>query len=76
MGTRFIASRECLWHDNYKQALVDAEQVIGIQTSTVPNSNLMRAVLKLSPAVRQARTRGLVRVIPVQSSMAERWTWH
>ena len=44
MGTRFIASSECPWHDNYKQALVEAEQVIGIQTSAVPNSNVMRAV--------------------------------
>ena len=30
MGTRFIASKECPWHDNYKQAIVDAEQVIAI----------------------------------------------
>ncbi len=44
MGTRFIASSECPWHDNYKQALVEAEQVIGISSTAVPNSNEMRAV--------------------------------
>lgn len=30
MGTRFIASAECPWHDNYKQAIVEAEQVVGV----------------------------------------------
>ncbi|GGC89916.1 NAD(P)H-dependent flavin oxidoreductase [Chelatococcus reniformis] len=30
MGTRFITSAECPWHDNYKQAIVDAEEVIDI----------------------------------------------
>ncbi len=44
MGTRFIASSECPWHDNYKQALVEAEQVIGINSTAVPNSSVMRAV--------------------------------
>ena len=44
MGTRFIASRECPWHENYKQALVDAEAVIGVDSTSVPNSSDMRAV--------------------------------
>ena len=44
MGTRFIASSECPWHDNYKQALVEAERVIGIGSTAVPGSNEMRAV--------------------------------
>ncbi len=30
MGARFIASQECPWHDNYKQAIVDADRVIAI----------------------------------------------
>lgn len=30
MGARFITSLECPRHDNYKQAIVDAEQVIAI----------------------------------------------
>ena len=42
MGTRFIASQECPWHDNYKQAIVEAEQVIGI--TSVSGFNSMRAV--------------------------------
>ena len=44
MGTRFIASKECPWHENYKQAIVEAEHVIGITTTAVANSNSMRAV--------------------------------
>ena len=44
MGTRFIASRECPWHENYKQALVEADQVIGISSGMVPNSSSIRAV--------------------------------
>lgn len=43
MGTRFIASRECPWHNNYKQAIVDADQVIGIE-SGIRNVGIMRAV--------------------------------
>ena len=43
MGTRFIASAECPWHDNYKQAIVDAEQVISIDMG-LPNIPSMRAV--------------------------------
>jgi enoyl-[acyl-carrier protein] reductase II len=39
MGTRFIASAECPWHDNYKQAIVDSEHVVGIETTRgdIPN---------------------------------------
>ena len=44
MGTRFIASKECPWHDNYKQAIVEAEHVISINTSAVLISTSMRAV--------------------------------
>ncbi len=43
MGTRFIASKECPWHDNYKQAIVDAEQVIAIDMG-LPLIPEMRAV--------------------------------
>jgi enoyl-[acyl-carrier protein] reductase II len=43
MGTRFIASEECPWHDNYKQAIVEAEQVISIDIGT-PMIPSMRAV--------------------------------
>jgi len=43
MGTRFIASQECPWHDNYKQAIVDAEQVIAIDMG-LPLIPTMRAV--------------------------------
>ena len=43
MGTRFIASQECPWHDNYKQAIVDAEQVIAIDMG-LPLIPEMRAV--------------------------------
>jgi enoyl-[acyl-carrier protein] reductase II len=43
MGTRFIASKECPWHDNYKQAIVDAEQVIAIDMG-LPLIPVMRAV--------------------------------
>lgn len=43
MGTRFIASKECPWHDNYKQAIVDAEEVIGIERG-MPYIASMRAV--------------------------------
>ncbi len=39
MGTRFIASAECPWHDNYKQAIVGSEHVVGIETTRgdIPN---------------------------------------
>jgi enoyl-[acyl-carrier protein] reductase II len=43
MGTRFIASQECPWHDNYKQAIVEAEQVIAIDMG-LPLIPEMRAV--------------------------------
>lgn len=43
MGTRFIASSECPWHDNYKQAIVEAEQVITIDIG-MPLIPTMRAV--------------------------------
>lgn len=43
MGTRFIASKECPWHGNYKQAIVDAEQVIAIDMG-LPIIPTMRAV--------------------------------
>ncbi|WP_293676066.1 nitronate monooxygenase family protein [uncultured Phenylobacterium sp.] len=43
MGTRFIASEECPWHDNYKQAIVEADEVISIDIGSrlIPK---MRAV--------------------------------
>lgn len=44
MGTRFIASEECPWHDNYKQAIVGAEATITIDRSTNPYLAQMRAV--------------------------------
>jgi len=43
MGTRFITSQECAWHDNYKQAIVAADQVISIDMN-LPNIPSMRAV--------------------------------
>jgi len=43
MGTRFIASRECPWHANYKQEIVDAERVIAIDMN-LPVIPSMRAV--------------------------------
>jgi enoyl-[acyl-carrier protein] reductase II len=43
MGTRFIASKECPWHDNYKQAIVEADQVIAIDMG-LPLIPEMRAV--------------------------------
>lgn len=43
MGTRFIASAECPWHDNYKQAIVDAQEVISIDMN-LPIIPSMRAV--------------------------------
>ena len=43
MGTRFIASTECAWHDKYKQAVVDADAVISIDMN-LPNIPAMRAV--------------------------------
>jgi enoyl-[acyl-carrier protein] reductase II len=43
MGTRFITSAECPWHDNYKQAIVDAQHVISIDMN-LPNIPSMRAV--------------------------------
>jgi enoyl-[acyl-carrier protein] reductase II len=33
MGTRFIASEECPWHDNYKQAIATTDHVINIDTA-------------------------------------------
>jgi enoyl-[acyl-carrier protein] reductase II len=44
MGTRFIASAECPWHDNYKQAIVDTEHVVGIETTRtdIPNVRAVR----------------------------------
>jgi enoyl-[acyl-carrier protein] reductase II len=45
MGTRFIASKECPWHDNYKQTIVDADQVIAIDMG-----------LPIIPTMRAART--------------------
>ncbi len=43
MGTRFIASQECPWHENYKQEIVDAERVIAIDMN-LPVIPSMRAV--------------------------------
>ena len=43
LGARFIASTECPWHDNYKQAIVDADQVIAIDMG-LPLIPEMRAV--------------------------------
>ena len=43
MGTRFLAAKECPWHDNYKRAIVDAEHVISIDMN-LPNIPAMRAV--------------------------------
>lgn len=43
MGTRFISSAECPWHDNYKQAIVDADQVLSIDMN-LPIIPAMRAV--------------------------------
>jgi enoyl-[acyl-carrier protein] reductase II len=43
MGTRFIASTECPWHDGYKNAIVDADQVISIDMN-LPIIPAMRAV--------------------------------
>jgi enoyl-[acyl-carrier protein] reductase II len=43
MGTRFIASTECPWHDNYKQAIVDTDQVITVDTTRGDITNV-RAV--------------------------------
>jgi enoyl-[acyl-carrier protein] reductase II len=43
MGTRFIASTECPWHDNYKQAIVEAQEVISIDMH-LPIIPSMRAV--------------------------------
>ena len=44
MGTRFIASKECPWHDGYKQAIVEAEHVIGVRSASAPESKSSRAV--------------------------------
>jgi enoyl-[acyl-carrier protein] reductase II len=43
MGTRFIASTECPWHDNYKQAIVETDEVIAIETTRTDITNV-RAV--------------------------------
>ena len=43
MGTRFIASSECPWHDNYKQAIAAAERTIAIDMD-LPHIPVMRAV--------------------------------
>jgi enoyl-[acyl-carrier protein] reductase II len=43
MGTRFVASNECLWHDNYKQAVVGAEQLINVDMG-LTITPIMRAV--------------------------------
>lgn len=45
MGTRFITSTECPWHDAYKQAIVDAEDVVDIDMG-----------LPIIPRMRAART--------------------
>ncbi|OAI44205.1 hypothetical protein AYO38_09985 [bacterium SCGC AG-212-C10] len=43
MGTRFIASAECPWHDNYKQQIVEANEVVAIDIG-MPLIPSMRAV--------------------------------
>jgi enoyl-[acyl-carrier protein] reductase II len=43
MGTRFIASLECPWHDNYKQQIVGADRVVSIEMN-LPLIPAMRAV--------------------------------
>ena len=43
MGTRFISSTECPWHDNYKQAIVESSEVISIEMN-LPVIPSMRAV--------------------------------
>jgi len=45
MGTRFITSAECPWHDNYKQAIVETEDVLEIEMG-----------MPLIPRMRAART--------------------
>jgi enoyl-[acyl-carrier protein] reductase II len=46
MGTRFIAAAETPWHDNYKQAIVDAEHVVSVdyEGRNALNIPSMRAV--------------------------------
>ncbi len=43
MGTRFIASAECPWHDNYKDSIVESNDVVGIDMG-LPLIPSMRAV--------------------------------
>jgi enoyl-[acyl-carrier protein] reductase II len=43
MGTRFIASAECPWHENYKASIVDTDEVVGIDMG-LPFIPAMRAV--------------------------------
>jgi enoyl-[acyl-carrier protein] reductase II len=43
MGTRFIASAECPWHDNYKQSISDSDEVLNIDMG-LPIIPAMRAV--------------------------------
>lgn len=43
MGTRFLASAECAWHQNYKDAIVDADEVVAIDMN-LPIIPSMRAV--------------------------------
>ena len=42
MGTRFIASEECTWHDNYKQEIVKTEQVMNIEMAPGRNFRAVR----------------------------------
>lgn len=45
MGTRFIASEECPWHDNYKRAIVEAAEVVSVEMG-----------MTLIPAMRAVKT--------------------
>ena len=60
MGARFIASEECPWHDNYKQAIVDTEEVIAIETTRfdITNVRAVRTPFAEAVARREAGDRG------------------
>ncbi len=80
MGTRFIASTECPWHDNYKQAIVDTDQVIGIETTrdAIPNLRAVRTPFAeawrgTTPATVQSPTPATP--WPTPSRAARTWPW-
>jgi nitronate monooxygenase len=59
LGTRFLASKECIVTNNYKQAIVDSEEkdivwtnkIAGNNSSVIKTKDIMRGGLRTGPII-------------------------